>query len=69
MLVSAAGSSIGVSFAPACSATDHAAYWGIGPIGPAGLEWSGSACGLGTDGTASFDPGVLLPGSRRPLAH
>jgi hypothetical protein len=62
LLASAAGSSIVVSFAPACSATDHAAYWGHGPIGPAGIEWIGSACGLGTNGTASFDPGVLLPG-------
>jgi cysteine-rich repeat protein len=62
MLVLAVGSQLEVSFAPACSATDHAAYWGHGPIGPGGLEWSGSACGLGTSGTASFDPGLLLPG-------
>jgi len=61
MLVSAVGSNIEASFAPACSATDHAAYWGHGPIGVGGLEWTGSACGLGTNGTASFDPGVLLP--------
>jgi len=60
MLVSAAGSNLEVSFAPACSATDHAAYWGLGPIGPGGLEWTGSACDLGTNGTASFDPGLLL---------
>ena len=62
MRASAAGSSIEVDFAPACAATDHAAYWGLGPIGPSGPEWAGSACGLGTSGTASFDPGALLPG-------
>lgn len=62
MLVSKSGSGIEVSFAPACSATDHAAYWGHGPIAGAGPAWADSACGLGTAGTASFDPGVLLPG-------
>jgi cysteine-rich repeat protein len=61
MLVADTGSIVEAIFSPACSATDHAVYWGYGPIGPAGLEWIGSACGLGTDGTATFDPGPLLP--------
>jgi hypothetical protein len=55
------GSSIGVTFAPACSASDHAAYWGLGPI-VGSLQWVGSACGLGPAGSASFDPGTLSPG-------
>ncbi len=50
-------SSIDVTFAPACSATDHAVYWGLGPI-DCSLDWVGSACNLGTGGSASFDPGV-----------
>jgi cysteine-rich repeat protein len=63
MQASRAGSSIDVAFAPACAATDHAAYWGLGPITGA-PEWTGSACGLGTGGAATFDPGVsLLPGA------
>jgi len=61
MLVSKAGSAVGVSFAPACAATGHAAYWGVGPIAGA-PEWIGSACGLGTTGTATFDPGAPGPG-------
>jgi cysteine-rich repeat protein len=62
MRASRAGASIDVTFEPACAATDHAAYWSLGPISGAVL-WVGSSCGLGTTGTASFDPGVvLLPG-------
>jgi hypothetical protein len=61
MRASRNGSSIDVAFTPACGATDHAAYTGVGPIA-GGLEWRASTCGLGVDGTASFDPGVVPPG-------
>ena len=56
-----AGTSVGVTYAPACGATDHVAYWGqAGPgmiVGP--LSWIGSACGLGTTGSATYDPGAV----------
>ena len=52
-----AGTSVQVDYVPACNATDHAVYWGTGPIAGA-LGWSASTCSLGTDGTTSFDPGV-----------
>ncbi len=55
-----AGTSVGVTYPPACGATDHVAYWGqAGPgtiVGP--LSWIGSACGLGTSGAGMFDPGA-----------
>lgn len=55
------GTTVDVAYAAACSAADHAAYWGVGPI-PGALSWSGSACGLGISGNASFDPGSPSPG-------
>ena len=61
LLAARRGSSIEVDFEPACGATDHAAYWGVGPIDGA-LEWIGSGCGLGISGSASFDPGAVLSG-------
>ena len=51
-----AGTAVLVDYTPACAATDHVVYWGASPIAGA-LEWTASACGLGTDGTGSFDPG------------
>ena len=42
--------------------TDDVVYWGTGPI-VGGLSWTGSACGLGTSGTGSFDPGDPAPGA------
>jgi len=56
-----AGTSVVVDYAPACGATDHVVYWGTGPIRGA-VAWTASACGLGTAGTASFDPGGPSPG-------
>jgi hypothetical protein len=55
------GTSVVVDYLPACSATDHVVYWGAGPVAGA-LDWDASACGLGTSGTASFDPGDPPPG-------
>ncbi len=55
------GTAVGITFTPACSATDHAVYWGQGPVTNT-LVWTSSACGLGTSGSASFDPGTLPPG-------
>lgn len=49
------GSSVGVTFTAACTATDHAAYWGQGPIAGA-LAWTGSQCALGTTGSAIITP-------------
>jgi len=56
-----AGTALDLTFAPACSATDHAVYWAVGPIVGA-LNWTSSACGLGIAGSAAFDPGEPLPG-------
>jgi hypothetical protein len=56
-----AGTSVLVDYTPACAATDHAVYWGAGPI-TGGLAWTAATCGLGTDGTSSFDPGNPPPG-------
>jgi hypothetical protein len=55
------GTSVLVDFTPACAATDHAVYWGTGPMAGA-AQWTASACGRGTDGTTSFDPGTPPPG-------
>lgn len=55
------GSAVQVTFDPACGATDHAVFWGSGPIAGA-LAWTDAACGLGTSGTATFDPGSTDPG-------
>ena len=55
------GSSVKMTYTPACGATTHAAYWGLADengIGPGGPAWINSACGLGTSGTAIFDPGA-----------
>jgi len=57
-----AGSALDVSFTPACDATDHAAYGGVGPSAGV-LNWTFTACGLGIGGAASFDPGN--PASRQ----
>ncbi len=46
-----------VSFDPACTSTDHAAY--SGPLGQVDLlQWDRAVCGLGVSGTATFDPGA-----------
>jgi hypothetical protein len=48
---------IDVQFDVACDATDHTVYWGdLAQV--ASYGWSGSACGLGVSGSASFDPGA-----------
>jgi titin len=55
------GSSLKLTYTPACGATNHVVYWGLaGPtsIGTGGPVWIDSACALGTSGTAVFDPGT-----------
>ena len=57
-----AGSAVTVHYQTGCAATDHRIVWGTGPIVGA-ASWSGTACGLGASGLASFDPGDVLPDS------
>jgi len=57
----AAGTAVTLAYTPACGALDDAVYWGTGPIVGAPV-WTGAACGLGTTGAASFDPGDPAPG-------
>jgi subtilisin-like proprotein convertase family protein len=55
------GTSLQVSYSPACGATNHVVYWGAagpGPIGSGGLVWTDAACAMGTSGSTSFDPGT-----------
>lgn len=41
----------------------HAVYGGMaGPAAMNGIAWTSAFCGLGTSGTASFDPGSPAPG-------
>jgi len=56
-----AGVTVDLSFVPACAATDHAVYWGLGPV-TGSAAWTDSVCGLGTGGNASFDTIDLDPG-------
>lgn len=56
------GTTVALSYVPACGASDHVVYWGTGPIGGA-LSWTNSACGLGTTGSASFDPATPAAGN------
>jgi outer membrane protein assembly factor BamB len=56
------GTSVEVAYAPACNANDHWIYWGAGPITDS-VKWIDSACGLGTDAIASFDPGTPAVGT------
>jgi CSLREA domain-containing protein len=51
------GTAVDITFTPACGASDHAVYWGTTPIAGS-LVWTNSACGLGTFGVATFDPGT-----------
>jgi Beta-propeller repeat len=47
---------VGITYTPACDASNHAVYWG--PLaGVASYEWGGEECSVGTSGTAAFDPG------------
>ena len=47
---------IDIGYDPACDATDHTIYYGdLADV--ASYTWSGAACGVGTTGSASFDPG------------
>jgi len=52
------GTSLQVSYTPACGAMDHAIYWGVGPPVGGTPRWTSVACGLGTSGSAVFDPGT-----------
>lgn len=61
MRATKSGSLVGIAYTPACGATDHAVYWGSGPIAGSPV-WSGSACALGVSGSAGFDPGKLGSG-------
>ena len=48
---------IDVSYTPACASAGHTIYYG--PLSSvASYGYSGAACGLGTTGSASFDPGA-----------
>ena len=55
-----AGTSVVLTYTPACGATDHAVYWGTGPIVGSPV-WTSAACALGTGTTANFDPGNPSP--------
>ena len=55
--VKAAGTTVDINYTAGCAAADHSVYWGTGPIAGT-LAWTGAACGLGTSGAASFDPGT-----------
>ena len=47
---------VGITYTPACGASNHAVYWG--PLARvASYEWGGAECSVGTSGTATFDPG------------
>lgn len=53
----AAPGQLDIAFTPACDAVDHTVYYG--PLGDvATLGYTGAACDLGNDGTASIDPGL-----------
>jgi len=56
------GTSVNLNYTPSCDATDHAVFWGTGPIGGA-VSWTNAACLLGSSGAASFDPGTPVPGT------
>jgi hypothetical protein len=56
-----AGTSVSVTYTPACGATDHAIYWGTTPIAGS-VAWTNSACARGVSGTTSFDPGSPAAG-------
>lgn len=56
------GTAVNISFSPSNCATDHSVYWGTGPIS-GGLNWTSAVCGLGSSGSASFDPGAPVSGS------
>jgi len=49
------GTSVNVSYTPSNCAIDHSVYWGQSPIS-GNLSWINGECGLGMNGTASFDP-------------
>jgi hypothetical protein len=52
-----ASGAIEVSYAPACSATDHIVHYG--PLATVRLYfYTASACALGASGTATFNPGT-----------
>jgi hypothetical protein len=53
------GSTVSVTYTPACDATDHALVWGA-LAAVSTYSYAGAVCGIGTSGSASFDPG---PGS------
>jgi hypothetical protein len=56
------GTSVALTYLPSCGGSDHAVYWGTGPIS-SGVSWTAAACDLGVAASASFDPGVPSPGS------
>ena len=57
-----AGTAVDVTYQPACGALDHTVYWGTSPFAGS-YSWKNSACGLGTSGTGSFNPGTPAPGT------
>jgi subtilisin-like proprotein convertase family protein len=57
MVAAKLGPSLQVTYAPACGASDHAVFWGLGPISPS-VSWTGAQCGFGASGLLVFNPGV-----------
>jgi hypothetical protein len=55
------GTSLDITFTAGCGSTDHAVYWTTAPAASP-IVWSGSACALGTSGSAHFDPGAVASG-------
>jgi hypothetical protein len=50
--------SLEISYVPACDAMNHTIYYG--PLGGVSLyDYAGAACGIGTTGSSTFDPGGL----------
>ena len=51
------GSTVSVTYTPACDATDHTLVWGA-LAAVSTYSYAGAVCGIGTSGSASFDPGA-----------
>ena len=54
----ASGTSVTVTFTAGGCSTNTAAYWGVTTGNMTGYSWSGTACSLGTGGSATFNPGT-----------
>jgi hypothetical protein len=61
MLAAKSGTSIKLTYMPACGAADHAVFWGASPIA-GGVSWTNGQCGFGATGELTFDPGLPAAG-------